>query len=129
MKFEEIAKRAYKEEGYPEFCDLPCKYAYLQLEQLYNKYKLGTITKEDSIIEKKRIEKDYNFNEEDYQENLEIYRIYNRKRADNEVMLSKIEKSKDIKEILEYSFKIIANCLNDGTFVERNLEKLSKIDF
>ena len=129
MEFEEIAKKAYNRDGIDEFWNLPTKYAYIRLEELYYKYKLGNIDKEKSIIKKQKIEKEYNWNLKQYEDALQVHKTYNENRIENELLLSKIEKAENKNEIFKPAFEIIANCIKDDSFVKRNMEKISKLDF
>lgn len=94
MNFEEIAEKAYKKSGIDGFCDLPTKYAYLRLEELYNIYKIGKITKEDSIIEKAKIQREFENNKSQQNKYMDIYREYNQNKRDNSMLLIELEKNK-----------------------------------
>lgn len=127
MGIEEIADRAYKRIGPDIYYNLPKKYAYYRLEDLYYNYKLGNISKENSIIEKRKIEKEYEENEYEYNRNLEMYKKYNESRIENTLLLAEIEKAKDKDSIIKPALKIIANSTGDESFVERLLEKLQNM--
>lgn len=128
MEFEEIAKEAYKKNGPNKLWDLPKKYAYYQLEDLYYRYKLGNINEKDSIIEKRKINKEYEWNKEEYNKSLNVYKEYNKNRAKNTLLLAEIEKSKDKDKIIKLALEIIANCISDNSFVERILFKIQNIN-
>ena len=125
MEFEEIADRAFRRLGPDKYYNLPKKYAYMQLEDLYYKYKLGNISKENSIIEKRKIQKEYEENIIVYNRSLECYKEYNENRIKNTLLLAEIEKSRDKESIIEPALKIIANYTSDDSFVERVLGKIS----
>ena len=129
MEFEEISKKAYLKSGIEKFWDLPTKYAYNQLEELYFKYSLGNINKESSIEQKNKIKKEYESNKIEYNKSLDIQKEYNKNRIDNYSLLTEIEKAKNKSEIFEPAFKIIANYVKDDSFVERNMQKITKLDF
>lgn len=125
MEFQEIAENAYKKKGTGKFTDLPTDCAYYQLQDLYNRYKMGKISKEDSIIQKSKIEKQYNDNKKESENTLNVYKEYNEKRIENELLLAKIEKAESKDEALRYSLEVIGNCLSDNSFLSRNLQKLN----
>ena len=129
MEFQEIAEKAYRKTGIDKFWTLPEKYAYLKLEELYYKYRLGNISKDKSIIEKQKIEKEYNWNKQKYQNALEVYKKYNENRIKNELLLDEVEKAKDKNTVILNCFKVIANFISDDSFVERNLHKFNELDF
>lgn len=129
MEFEEIAKLAYKRQGISDFWDLPVKFAYLQLEDLYYRFKVGDISKEQSLNIKNKIRKDYEWNSTEYNEHKKQYKIYNDNRITNTMLLAQLEKTDDKDKMIELSLRIIANCISDNSFVERNIQKIKKIDF
>ena len=129
MEFQEIAKRAYTKNKPDKFWNLPERYAYLKLEELYYKYRLGNISKEKSIIEKQKIEKEYNWDKQQYENALEVYKKYNENRIKNEILLDEVEKAKDKNTVILNCFKVIANFISDDSFVERNLHKFNELDF
>ena len=57
------------------------------------------------------------------------YREYIKNRNENQMLLIQLEKSKDKKEMLETSLKIIGNCVNDKGLYERNVNKLTTLIF
>lgn len=125
MDFEKIAEEAYKRNGINEMWDLPARYAYLQLETLYYNYKIGEISKEDSIIEKSKIKKEYEYFKRDYEDTLNVYKEYNENRKKTNVSLTEIEKSTDKDEILSKALEIIAKFISDKDFKDRILRKFS----
>lgn len=125
MDFEKIAEEAYKKNGISEMWDLPARYAYLQLEELYYNYKIGEISKENSIIEKSKIKKEYEYFERDYEDTLNVYKEYNENRKKTNVSLTEIEKSTDKDEILSKALEIIAKFISDKDFKDRILGKFS----
>lgn len=129
MEFQEIAERAYKKTGADKFWDLPERYAYFKLEQLYDTYRIGRISKGNSIIEKQKIQKDYLWDKKQYENALNTYREYNKNRISKETLLAELEKANSKTIMIEKALQIIANDISDDTFVERNLEKFSKLDF
>ena len=124
MDFEEIAKMAYMEKEEDKYWNLPKKYAYLKLKELYLKYKIGKYSKEVSIVEKAKIKGEYLEAEKVYQNELDVYKEYNRNRLENTILLSKLEKTRDKEEALGYSIQIIQNCISDKDFSKRICEKL-----
>lgn len=129
MGFQEIAKKAYTKNKPDKFWNLPERYAYLKLEELYYKYRLGNISKEKSIIEKQKIEKEYNWDKQQYENALDVYKKYNENRIKNELLLDEVEKAKDKNTVILNCFKVIANFISDDSFVERNLHKFNELDF
>lgn len=124
MDFEDIAKMAYMEEKEDKYWNLPKKYAYFKLKQLYFDYKIGKYSKETSIVEKAKIKGEYLEAEKNYQNELDVYREYNRNRLENTILLSKLEKTRDKEEALGYSIQIIQNCISEKDFTRRICEKL-----
>lgn len=124
MDFEEIAKMAYMEKEEDKYWNLPKKYAYFKLKQLYFNYKIGKYSKETSIAEKAKIKGEYLEAEKNYENELDVYKKYNRNRLENTILLSKLEKTRDKEEALKYSIKIIQNCISDKDFERRICEKL-----
>lgn len=132
MEFEELSMKAYKKEGAGKFADLPTRYAYLKLEDLYFKYRSGSISKEKSSLEKSKIEKEYNQDMYDYNRSLEINKEYLENRKISTELLCDIGKSKNKEEILKYSLEIISNFIADDSFVSRTLKQIeenTQIDF
>ena len=124
MEFDEIADKAFKGTGCDKLWNLPKKYAYLQLEQLYFKYRKGYETKENCIIEKSKIKKEYEWNEEEYNRHMEMFKAYNDNRIKNETLIIEIEKAKSKEDIIKPALQIIQNCVADDNFVYRITEKL-----
>lgn len=127
MEFDNIAERAYKGIGNDKLWNLPKKYAYMQLEKLYYNYKLGSESKESCVIEKARIKKEYEQNEEEYNRHFTICRDYDGNRIKNETLLIQMEKAKAQEELIKPALQIIANCIADESFVERITEKMQKM--
>lgn len=125
MEFEEIAKKAYKKEKLDKNWDVSTKYAFLRLKDLYSRFEFGEIDKEKSIMEKKKIEKEYKDDRKYYENTLEVYKEYNDNRIEGQMLLANIEKSKDKDEIIKDALKLIAKLVKDDTFVKRNFEKLN----
>lgn len=128
MDFNEIAEKAFRKEGLDEFWNLPVKYAYAQLEELYYRYSINDLSKEKCVELKNKIRQDYEGNILNYNTTMEQYQIYTKNRIENDILLPIIEKSKDKNEIIKYSAKVIANCIEDKSFVDRMLKKLDEID-
>lgn len=124
MEFQKIAEEAYRGNGINDSWNLPTKYAYMRLEILYNKYTMGNISKEASIIEKAKIEKEFEGNKSEYNKVLEINREYNQNRADNTMLLIQVEKSNSKEEMVEPLLRIVGKCVKDDSFADRNLEKI-----
>lgn len=124
MDFEKIAEFAFKKQGIQNGWDLPVCYTYLKLEKLYYDYKIGEINKENSIIEKSKIKKDYEYFKRDYEDTLNVYKEYNENRKKTNMLLTDIEKSNNKEEILEKTLEIIANFISDKDFKNRIMRKL-----
>ena len=77
MDFEEIAKMAYLGKKEDDFWNLPKKYAYLKLKDLYFNYKIGKYSKEVCITEKAKIKREYLEDEKRYENELNVYKEYN----------------------------------------------------
>jgi hypothetical protein len=129
MNFEEIAEKAYKGLEIDKNSNLPTKYAYLQLKDLYLKYKYGDLSKEKCITLKNQIRQQYNADVLEDNRNIEIYKEYTKNKIENTTLLINVEKSRDKKEIVSFLSKIVANCIKDDSFVERVLAKWNEIDF
>lgn len=123
-KFEKISERAYKKQGFDKFYELPDKYAYAELEDLYRMYRESRISKENSIIQKNKIKNEYDKYKKEYNRIVEIYREYTKNSTDNFELLTKIEKSRDKNEVLIISLQIIQNLINDREFKDRIMTKL-----
>lgn len=128
MDFNEIAEKAFRKEGLDEFWNLPVKYAYVQLEELYYRYSINDLSKEKCVKLKNTIRKEYESNLLNYNTTMEQYKVYNNNRIVNAMLLAQLEKTKDKDKIIELSLRIISNCIEDKSFVDRNLKKLEEID-
>lgn len=126
MEFQEIAEAAYRNKGIDSFWSLPTKYAYLSLEKLYYKYKIGDIKKDASIKIKNEIAKEFRNNMLEYNRSLEIYKEYNQNKIYNTMFLLQIEKANSMSEMIQPLLKIVGNYVKDDTFADRNLEKLTE---
>lgn len=127
--FEELARLAYKGEELSDFAPLPTKYMFLRLSMLYFNFAKGFYTKEQCIGLKNELRKEYIAILKEHDQDMECYREYIKNRKENEMLLIKLEKSKDKKEMLETSLKIIGNCVNDKGLYERNVNKLTTLIF
>lgn len=123
MKFEEIADMAYKNKELDEYVNLPIKYAYVKLKELYDNFKSGEISKEKCIPLKRKIEREYENNIAEYEKDMQVYKEYNNNRNINEDLLIKMQKATSKDEAFEFSLKILENCLNDSSLSRRILEK------
>lgn len=128
MNFEEIAEAAYYRKGISKLWELPQRYAYLQLEELYYSYKIGNVGKEDSIIKKKKIQKEYEYNQQIYENYLNVYKEYNENRVKYSMLLCNIGKAKSKKDMITNALEIISMIISDDTFVERNLNNFSQLE-
>lgn len=126
MEFDEIADKAYRRIELDEYANLPTKYAYLKLKNLYDEFKNGEISKENCVPIKQKIKREYENNLLEYNRDMEIYKEYNQNRNENEVLIIDINKSNDKNEILKKCLKIIENCLKDSSFSSRILEKFTE---
>jgi len=124
MDFEEVSKKAYLNKGPDENWKLPAKYLYLRLNILYNKFKIGEISKDESIIEKKKIEKEFLEHKLEYDRITGVYREYNENRVKGAELLTELEKSEDKDEMLEKALRVISFFVKDDWLVERNLQKI-----
>ncbi len=127
--FEELSMEAYKDIELSEFADVPEKYAYFRLRNLYYRYKCGDYSKENAIKIKKQIEKEYNEDENKYRDFLNMFQEYNQNRINNEYLLHQLEKEEDYKKKLDIAIQIIASCVHDETLITRHKQKGSEIDF
>ena len=124
MNFEKLSELAYKREEISKIANLPQKYAYIQLVDLYDGYKYGNYTKEKSIEIKNKIKKEYESNLASYIENTEKYKVYNKNRIDNTLLLAELEKTTDKNEMIRILLEIVSKCLDDKTVMERNIRKI-----
>ncbi len=128
MDFEIIAEKAYRQEGFDKYWNLPERYAYIRLEQLYYNYKTKNIDKEKSKIEKQKIKKEYDFDIQQYKSDLEIHKEYHENRLKNTEYLINIEKAKTKDEMMINALNIIQNIVSDKSFVNRVMEKFKSIE-
>lgn len=127
MDFETIAEKAYRQEGFDKYWNLPERYAYIRLEQLYYNYKNKNIDKEKSKIEKQKIKREYDFDIQQYKDNMEIHKEYHDNRLKNNDYLINIEKATTKEEMMINALNIIQNIVSDKTFVNRVMEKFNNI--
>ena len=105
--FEALAKLAYSKEELSDFAPLPTKYMYLRLSILYDCYARGEYSKEQCIQQKNHLRVEYMNILKEHDRDMECYREYIKNRNENQMLLIQLEKSKDKKEMLETSLKII----------------------
>lgn len=127
--FEALAKLAYSKEELSDFAPLPTKYMYLRLSILYDCYARGEYSKEQCIQQKNHLRLEYMNILKEHDRDMECYREYIKNRNENQMLLIQLEKSKDQKEMLETSLKIIGNCVNDKGLYERNVNKMTTLIF
>lgn len=128
-EFENLAVKAYKNIELTEFADLPERYAYLRLQNLYYRYKCGDYSKEKAMKIKEKIKKEYIEDFYKYKNFSDMFKEYNENRIKNEILLYQLEKEIDKEKLLQISIKIISNCINDKTLIDRFEQKNGKIDF
>lgn len=121
--FDNIALRAFKKAGLTKYASLPERYAYVQLEDLYFRYKCGDFDKNEAEIRKSKIKKEYNQDIKEYENVQEMFKEFNESRIKNETLLYDLEKSKDKEEIIKIALQIISNCISDNTIIDRYNEK------
>lgn len=124
MIFEELCKSAYKEEELSDLAALPTKYTYLQLLKLYSDYNKGIYSKEQCVEIKNEIRKEYHNNLQDHDREMECHREYLTNRNKNTLLLAILEKTSNKDEMLDVCLKIVANCIHDKNFYERNASKI-----
>lgn len=127
--FEYLAQLAYRKEELSDFAPLTTKYMFLRLSMLYDCYARGVYTKQQCISLKNELRKEYMNIVKEHDRDMECYREYIKNRNENQMLLIKLEKSKDKKEMLETSLKIIGNCVNDQGLYQRNVNKLTTLIF
>lgn len=128
-EFESLSVKAYKDIELTEFADVPEKYAYFRLRNLYYRYKCGDYTKEKAMKIKEQIKKEYVQDSNKYESFFDMFKEYNKNRIENESLLYKWEKETDKEKLLQIAAKIISNCINDNTLIYRFEQKFGKIDF
>ncbi len=128
-EFESLSVKAYKDIELTEFADVPEKYAYFRLRNLYYRYKCGDYTKEKAMKIKEQIKKEYVQDSNKYESFFDMFKEYNKNRIENESLLYKWEKETDKEKLLQIAAKIISNCINDNTLIDRFEQKFGKIDF
>lgn len=128
-EFESLSVKAYKDIELTEFADVPEKYAYFRLKNLYYRYKCGDYTKEKAMKIKEQIKKEYVQDSNKYESFFDMFKEYNKNRIENESLLYKWEKETDKEKLLQIAAKIISNCVNDDTLIDRFEQKFGKIDF
>ena len=109
-EFDWLSTLAYKKEELSDFAPLTTKYMYLRLSVLYDCYARGMYSKQQCIELKNSLRAEHRKNLKEHDQDMECYREYIKNRKENEMLLIKLEKSKDKKEMLETSLKIIGNC-------------------
>lgn len=129
IDFEQLAALAYKREELSDFAPLTTKYMYLRLSVLYDCFARGKYSKEQCVAIKNQLRVEYINILKDHDRDMECYREYVRNRNENQMLLIKLEKSKDKKEMLDTALKIIGNCVNDKTLYQRNASKLDNLIF
>lgn len=127
--FEELARLAYKGEELSDFAPLTTKYMYLRLSVLYDSFAKGRYTKEQCVALKNELRTEYMKILKEHDADMECYREYIKNRTENQMLLIKLEKSKDQKEVLETALKIIGNCVNDKSLYQRNISKFDTLIF
>lgn len=128
-EFESLSVKAYKDIELTEFADVPEKYTYFRLRNLYYRYKCGDYTKEKAMKIKEQIKKEYVQDSNKYESFFDMFKEYNKNRIENESLLYKWEKETDKEKLLQIAAKIISNCVNDDTLIDRFEQKFGKIDF
>ena len=127
--FEELSKIAYKAEELSDFAPLPTKYMYLRLSILYDSFAKGRYSKEQCVILKNQLKKEYKDILHEHERDMECHREYLKNRIQNGELLAKMEKSKSKEEMLDTCLQIIGNCVNDKSLYQRNRYKAKQLDF
>lgn len=128
-EFESLALKAYKEIPLTEYAELPEKYAYFRLKELYYRFKCGDYSKEQSLEIKNKIKKEYLQDSHQYESFRCMFKTYNENRIQNETLLYSWEKETDKDKLLQVAAKIISNVMSDETIIRRFEQRFGKIDF
>lgn len=126
MEFDKISEYAYNQKEIPKIATLSDKYAYLQLSDLYYRYKLGEFSKEESIAKKQKIKIEYESNIDNDKWHMKIFKEYNDNKTENELMIYRLNKTNDKNEMLDILLKIVVNCTGDDTIYKSNISKIDK---
>lgn len=127
--FEELAKIAYKGEELSDFAPLPTKYMYLRLSILYDSFARGRYSRQQCVILKNQLRKEYKDILHEHERDMECHREYLSNRRENTELLIKLEKSHNKDEMLDICLKIISNCVHDKSLYDRNSNKGEQLDF
>ena len=126
MDFKTICEKAYKKEKLDEFANLAEKYAYLEMQVLYQKFKDELITQNEAEKQKKEIEMEFNLNQSREDKYNEVFKKQTEIRRDYHDLIVNIEKSTALEDILDNSLRLIEKLINDNSFYFRNI---NKVDF
>lgn len=126
MDFKIICEKAYKKEKLDEFANLAEKYAYLEMQVLYQKFKDELITQSQAEKDKKQIEMEFNINQDRENKYNEVFKKQTEIKRDYHELIVNIEKSTKLEDILDNSLKLIEKIISDDSFYIRNMNKINK---
>lgn len=103
----------------------PAAYRYFsELIKLYDGFKSGDISEQDAKSKKSKLYADYRVAIKDYENWIEVWKKYSENIRLSEVMLSEIEREKDVSEIALKASKIISLLTSDESFFVRQNKKI-----
>lgn len=124
MDFDKISIKAYNEEELDDYSTLAERYAYMQLKELYERYRYNDFSKEQAKQIKNKIKKQYMQDLSEEKMIKKIFEEHNKKTIENETLLYQLMKSNKKDEVIDISLKIISNCLNNDMIKHKNLQDL-----
>lgn len=124
MDFDKISIKAYNEEELDDYSTLAERYAYMQLKELYERYRYNDFSKEQAKQIKNKIKKQYMQDLSEEKMIKKIFEEHNKKTIENETLLYQLMKSNKKDEVIDISLKIISNCLNNDMIKNKNLQDL-----
>lgn len=124
MDFDKISIKAYNEEELDDYSTLAERYAYMQLKELYERYRYNDFSKEQARQIKNKIKKQYMQDLSEEKMIKKIFEEHNKKTIENETLLYQLMKSSKKDEVIDISLKIISNCLNNDMIKHKNLQDL-----
>ncbi len=103
----------------------PPEYKYFsELRKVYQAFKFDGLSKEDAECQKKSLLIDYRKYLENFTYCKEVWRKYQDNIKVAEMLMTKIQKSHDIREIAETAIRVISLMMCDEVFLKTNLAKL-----
>lgn len=121
--FEEICKNAYAGVPVDLYQELPDKYSFLQMKQVYKDFRDGKMIKDAAEREKNKVKGEYDSFWNEYEEMKRICKEYNDNRITSGGLQIEMEKCKDKDKMLEILIKIAAIHFHDDSIIKRNMEK------